>query len=133
MFVPSIFDVCRTGVCIYVQRTKQPIIIILSSAPSLCCSAVWSIVVCVVVCITIATRKINMQEGDFFLDGPVFVKNGVTLSGQFNVEFGLYTYFILYESDSNGNTAEEAVVVINGVTNAEARLYVSASCGDFEC
>ena len=63
-----------------------------------------------------------MQEGDFFLDGPVFIKNGVTLSGGVNPEGPITTFFILYEGDNNGNTAEEAVIVIDGVTDALASI-----------
>lgn len=61
-----------------------------------------------------------MQEGNYFLDGPVFVKSGVTLSGTFNAEGPALTFFILYEGDNNGKTAEEGVIVIDGVTDAEA-------------
>lgn len=54
------------------------------------------------------------------MDGPVFVKSGVTIEGDYSDDSPGWTFFRLYEGANNGNTAEDAVVVIDGVTDATA-------------
>ncbi|CAM9212730.1 unnamed protein product, partial [Laminaria digitata] len=63
---------------------------------------------------------IKLRKGDYFLDGPVFVKSGVTLDGEYSDDAPNWSTFVLYEGANNRNTAEDAVVVIDGVTDAEA-------------
>lgn len=66
----------------------------------------------------IVAVKINVYFGDVFFDGPVFIKSGVTLSGKYSDDLG-WTSFILYEGPNNGNTDEDALIVIDGVTGAQ--------------
>lgn len=62
------------------------------------------------------------------MDGPIFVKSGVTLYGTFNVEFTTYTEFVFYEGANTGNTAEEAIVVFDDVTGAEESTVFFPLC-----
>ena len=55
---------------------------------------------------------------DSFMDGPVFVKSGVTLSGGKSDDAPGYTFFKVYDGENNGNSAEDATVVIDGATDA---------------
>lgn len=59
------------------------------------------------------------------MDGPVFVKSGVTLDGEYSDDSPNWTTFRLYEGANNGNTAEDAMVVIDGVTDAAASAFLS--------
>ena len=64
-------------------------------------------------------QKIQLYLGNYYLDGPIFFKSGVTISGRFNVEFTTYTDLVFYEGANSGNTAEEAIVVFDHATGAE--------------
>lgn len=65
-----------------------------------------------------STVHITFRTGDYFLDGPVFVKSGVTLQGATSDDYPAWTYFNLHEGANNDNTAEEAILVFDGVTDA---------------
>lgn len=56
-------------------------------------------------------HQINMKNGNYFLDGPVFLKSGVTLSGgDYSYNEPSRTYLVLY----NHTSLEDAVIVIDG-------------------
>eukprot|EP00904_Undaria_pinnatifida_P008260 jgi/Undpi1/4564/HiC_scaffold_18.g07918.m1 len=66
-----------------------------------------------------ASVHIGLQRGDYFLDGPVFVKSGVTLDGGKSDDAPTSTFFNVYEGDGSRNkAAEDAVIVISGATDA---------------
>eukprot|EP00904_Undaria_pinnatifida_P008258 jgi/Undpi1/4562/HiC_scaffold_18.g07916.m1 len=69
-----------------------------------------------------STVHIEFQLGEYYLDGPIFVKSGVTISGQYSSEFTTYTEFILYEGDNIGVSGEDGIIVIDSVTGAEERM-----------
>lgn len=67
-------------------------------------------------------QQIEFQLGEYYLDGPIFVKSGVTISGQYSSEFTTYTEFILYEGDNIGISGEDGIIVIDSVKGAEERM-----------
>ncbi|CAN0223077.1 unnamed protein product, partial [Pylaiella littoralis] len=62
-----------------------------------------------------STLYLNLQTGDHFVDGPVFLKSGVTLGGEYDTEDSSSTTFALYNGQNNGKTSENAMLVIDGV------------------
>lgn len=60
-----------------------------------------------------------MILGDFFIDGPIYMKSGVTLDGSWIDEAPVFSFLWLYEGSNFGNVAEDAVIVVDGVTDAE--------------
>lgn len=54
------------------------------------------------------------------MDGPIFLKSGVTLEGSYSDNYPTRSFFTLYEGDNNGKTAEEAILVVDGVTDVTA-------------
>lgn len=58
-------------------------------------------------------HQISMKNGHYFLDGPVFLKSGVTLSGgDYSYNEPSRTYLVLH----NHTSLEDAVIVIDGGT-----------------
>eukprot|EP00904_Undaria_pinnatifida_P008263 jgi/Undpi1/4567/HiC_scaffold_18.g07921.m1 len=68
---------------------------------------------------------ITLIEGDYFIDGPIFMKSGVTLDGQWQDDFPSWTYFVFYEGENSAITGEDAVIVMDGVTDAEIEYVYS--------
>ena len=60
-----------------------------------------------------------MVGGDYFVDSPVYIKSGVTLSGSSGESCEVCTHMLAYEGSNNGNTEEDGIVVIDGVIDAE--------------
>lgn len=58
------------------------------------------------------------------MDGPIFVKSGVTLLGKPG-NSGVYPIFTSYDGPNIGNAAEDALIVLDGVTDAEVSVGVS--------
>ncbi len=58
--------------------------------------------------------QLNVQKGDFFVDGPLFLKSGVSFSGTWSDDSPNYTKFKLYPGENNGNTTEDAIFVVDG-------------------
>ncbi len=54
-----------------------------------------------------------MEVGDFFIDGPLFLKSGVSFSGNWDGDTNSFTTFILYQGDNNGQTTEDAIFVVD--------------------
>lgn len=73
------------------------------------------------------SSQITLIEGDYFIDGPIFMKSGVTLDGQWQDDFPSWTYFVFYEGENSASTGEDAVIVMDGVTDAEASIAPSIS------
>lgn len=70
--------------------------------------------------------QLNLRTGDHYVDGPVFLKSGVTISGRISDDSPNYTTFILYDGDNNGKTSEDAMLVIDGgVLYLNRRLVVA--------
>ena len=55
------------------------------------------------------------------MDGPVYIKSGVTLSGSSSESCEVCTHMLAYEGSNNGNTEEDGIVVIDGVIDAQVR------------
>lgn len=70
-------------------------------------------------CAMIIKRKLDLRDGDFFLDGPVFIKSGVTLAGTVTDDAPGWTFFIVYDGPKTTAAGEDAVVVIDGAIDAE--------------
>ena len=70
----------------------------------------------------VSESKIKLELGEYFLDGPIFVKSGVTLSGMYSSDSSSYTELVLYDGANNENAAEEAIIVIADVTGAEVGI-----------
>lgn len=64
-------------------------------------------------------KQFDFIRGEFFFDGPILMKSGVTLDGGFSDEFPGWTFFITYDGPNTQLSSEEAVIVIDSVTNAE--------------
>lgn len=62
-----------------------------------------------------------MHLGDHFVDGPIFIKSGVTLSGSWIAESPQFSFLFVYEGSNNRNTGEDGIIVIDGATDAEVR------------
>lgn len=67
---------------------------------------------------------INMILGDFFIDGPIYIKSGVTLDGSWIDESPVFSFLWLYEGSNFGSVTEDAVIVVDGVTDAEVNDFV---------
>lgn len=61
------------------------------------------------------------------MDGPVFIKSGVTLEGDQSDDYPAWTFFKLHEGANNENTEEDAMMVFDGVTDATVRVLSSRS------
>lgn len=71
--------------------------------------------------LTLRPHKINFRQGDYYLDGPIFLKSGVTLGGGFSDDSPRWPYLRRYDGPNTGNTAEDAIIVADGATGAEVR------------
>jgi len=58
--------------------------------------------------------QVNVERGDFFIDGPLFLKSGVSFSGTWSDDSPGFTFFNLYQGENNGKTSEDAVFVVDG-------------------
>lgn len=58
-----------------------------------------------------------MPTGEFYLNGPIFVKSGVTLNGDFVAESWSFTNFVVYEDSTTSGAGEDAIIVIDGATD----------------
>lgn len=63
--------------------------------------------------------QISLSTGDYFLDGPIFIKSGVTLGGGYSDDAPNYPFFQIYDGPNTASTTEDAMIVIDGATNAE--------------
>lgn len=75
-------------------------------------------------CLTLSP-KINFQRGDYYLDGPIYLKSGVTLGGGFSDDAPRWPFLQLYDDPNSGNTVEDAIIVVDGATGAEVRPFSS--------
>lgn len=66
-----------------------------------------------------AYTQIDFTNGDYFLDGPIFIKSGVTLNGGYTDDSPNYPFFRLYDGPNTASTTEDAVIVIDGTADAE--------------
>ncbi|CAM9952012.1 unnamed protein product [Ascophyllum nodosum] len=64
-----------------------------------------------------ATGTVSLPLGDYFVDGNIFMKSGVTLDGD-NAEDRPSETYIFLEDGAAGNTAIDAIIVVDGVTDA---------------
>lgn len=60
------------------------------------------------------------------MDGPIYLKSGITLSGVFNSEFLSFTGVHVYNGPNAGSVAEEAMIIVDGVSNAEVGAILSS-------
>ena len=60
-----------------------------------------------------------MRLGDYFVDRPIFIKSGVTLSGSWIDEAPTFTFLLVYEGSNSRNSGEDGIIVIDGATDAE--------------
>ena len=76
-------------------------------------------------CNQIVMPPVSSTTG-FFVNGPIFLKSGVALRGDFNVEFSDWTDFWVYDGPNVSNTGEDAVIVIDNVTDVWVRFPILA-------
>lgn len=69
--------------------------------------------------------QISLTNGDYFLDGPIFIKSGVTLSGSYSDDVPTFPFFRLHDGPNTASTTEDAVIVIDGATDAEVSTISS--------
>ncbi|CAN0295555.1 unnamed protein product, partial [Ectocarpus sp. 12 AP-2014] len=62
---------------------------------------------------------IKLHFGDYYIDGPIFLKSGVFIDGDWKDEYPSFCWLVLYDGDSNTVTGEDAMVVVDGVTGGE--------------
>ncbi|CAM9499220.1 unnamed protein product [Ectocarpus sp. 4 AP-2014] len=62
---------------------------------------------------------IKLHFGDYYIDGPIFLKSGVFIDGDWKDEYPTFCWLVLYDGDSNTVTGEDAMVVVDGATGAE--------------
>eukprot|EP00752_Nemacystus_decipiens_P013409 g11873.t1 len=70
-----------------------------------------------------ATGTVSMPAGDWFVDGNIFMKSGVHLEGWFSHDDQPGTTEVYLEEGAAGNTAVEAVLVIDGVSDAKVESF----------
>lgn len=56
------------------------------------------------------------------MDGPIYLKSGITLRGAYSAEYVSYTGLVLYDGPNTGSVAEEAMVIIDGVSDAQVSV-----------
>ena len=59
------------------------------------------------------------------MNGPIFLKSNVALLGNFNPEFGTWSYFYIYDGPNLRSTGEDAMIVIDGTTGVSVRFKTS--------
>lgn len=63
-----------------------------------------------------------MHLGDHYVDGPIFIKSGVTLSGSWIDESPTFSFLYVYGDSSSINTGEDGIIVIDGAIDAEVNI-----------
>lgn len=61
------------------------------------------------------------------MDGPIYLKSGVTLRGDFLYEGRYPTEVVLYDGPNTGSVAEEAMVVMDNVSDARVSFLDATS------
>ncbi|CAM9670164.1 unnamed protein product [Ascophyllum nodosum] len=65
-----------------------------------------------------ATGTVTLTMGDYYVDGNIFMKSGVFLNGDYSIDDSPHTTDLILEDDAAGNTAIDAIIVVDGVTDA---------------
>lgn len=66
--------------------------------------------------------QVKLLTGDYFVDGPLFLKSGVSFDGSVSDDSPNHTYLELYQGENNGKTYEDAMFVIDGGTGRNASV-----------
>lgn len=66
------------------------------------------------------------------MDGPIYLKSGINLDGTFSAEFSDYTELRFYEGARASEAGENAMVVVDGISDAQASACCSGN-GDWGC
>lgn len=66
--------------------------------------------------------QIELGRGITYVDGPIFMKAGVTISGSTSDDAPAHSFINLYDGANAANTNEEAIIVFDGVVGAEVRV-----------
>ncbi|CAM9670498.1 unnamed protein product [Ascophyllum nodosum] len=64
-----------------------------------------------------ATGTVSLTMGDYYVDGNIYMKSGVVLNGRASEDPPYITEFFL-EDGAAGKTAIDAIIVVDGVTDA---------------
>eukprot|EP00752_Nemacystus_decipiens_P014959 g13318.t1 len=65
-----------------------------------------------------ATGTVEINFGEWFVDGNIFMKSGVFLNARYSIDDSPYTTDILVEEGAAGKTDIDAVVVMDGISGA---------------
>lgn len=65
-----------------------------------------------------ATGKVILSMGSYYVDGNIFMKSGVHLEGQFSIDDDPNETTFILEEDAGGKTDVDAMIVMDGVTDA---------------
>ncbi|CAN0365496.1 unnamed protein product, partial [Ectocarpus fasciculatus] len=65
-----------------------------------------------------ATGEVNMPMGEWFVDGNIFMKSGVSLNARFSIDDSPYTTDIILEDGAAGKTDTAAMIVMDGISDA---------------
>lgn len=65
-----------------------------------------------------ATGTVHLPLGDFLVDGNIFMKSGVALYGRYTDDDAPFTTDILLQEGAAGNTDVDAIVVMDGISDA---------------
>ncbi|CAM9987865.1 unnamed protein product, partial [Hapterophycus canaliculatus] len=66
-----------------------------------------------------ATGTVNLPMGEYRVDGNIFMKSGVVLNGRYSIDDSPYTTNIQLEEGAAGKTDIAAMVVMDGIADAE--------------
>eukprot|EP00903_Cladosiphon_okamuranus_P018639 g17154.t1 len=65
-----------------------------------------------------ATGEVQMNFGEWFVDGPIVMKSGVFLNARYSIDDSPYVTDIFVEEGAAGITDVDAVVVMDGISDA---------------
>ncbi|CAM9648998.1 unnamed protein product [Ascophyllum nodosum] len=68
---------------------------------------------------TAATGTVTLPLGDFLVDGNIYIKSGVSLEGRFSDDDSPFSTNIQLDDSAAGNTAVDAIIVIDGIADAK--------------
>ncbi|CAN0405209.1 unnamed protein product, partial [Ascophyllum nodosum] len=66
-----------------------------------------------------ATGTVTLPLGDFLVNGNIYMKSGVSLEGRYTDDDAPFTTDIQLDDDAAGNTAVNAIIVMDGISDAK--------------
>lgn len=79
--------------------------------------------------------QVRLFAGNYYIDGPIYLKDGITLTGSFDSTAIRYYHarLNLYSGSNTSRTQEDAMVILDGVSNVRASIRLAVLRLDEEC